>query len=191
MIEINVKENKYSWFGDYIRSTNDNTLIWRHFIKDFIFQHRLRYMIYFRIAQKTKKKLVKLYCEIKLFCLNRKYGIELKTSTIVGRGFVMTHPYNITISPLAIIGDNVTILKGATLGFSGGKKSGAPTIGNQVYIGINSTILGGVSIGDDVIVAPNAFVNVDVPNHSIVIGNPCIIIPREGATKGYIWKIVV
>ena len=179
--------SRWVWYDDYIRTTDDTSLIWSHFIKDFMFQHRLRYMVYFRLSQNSKKRLVKLFCEYKLFRLCRKYGIEVKTSTKIGAGFVMLHPYNITISPLATIGRNVNILKGATIGLSGGKNPGAPTIGNEVYVGLNSTVLGGVEIGDDVMIAPNTFANCNIPSHSIVIGNPCKIIPRENATKEYIY----
>lgn len=139
----NTTDNQPVWYPDYIRSTDDSGLIWRHFLKDFIFQHRLRYMVYFRYAQTTKNRLFHLFCEYKLYRLCRKYGIEVKTPTKIGAGFVMTHPYNITISPYAELGRNVTMLKGSTVGLSQGKHPGAPKIGNCVYIGINSTILGG------------------------------------------------
>lgn len=178
------------WYPDYYRSTDDNSFIWHHFIKDFLFQHRLRYMVYFRLAQSTRSKLFKLFLEVKLFRLCRKYGIEIKTPTKIGKGFVMCHPYNITISPLAVIGENCNIMKGATIGLSGGKHPGAPTIGNRVYIGLNATVLGGISIGDDVLIAPNSFVNEDVPPHSVVIGNPCRIIHKENATNEYIYNLV-
>ena len=62
------------------------------------------------------------FCEYKLYRLCRKYGIEIKTNTKIGPGFVMVHPYNITISPQAVLGENVNILKGATIGVSWGKK---------------------------------------------------------------------
>ena len=146
-------------------------------------------MVYLRRAQNTKLRVVKFYCEYKMYRLCRKYGIEIKTETKIGKGFVMKHPYNITISPMAVIGDYVTVMKGATVGMSGGKKIGAPKIGNRVYIGINSTIIGGVVIGDDVMIAPNTLINVDVPSHSVVIGSPCKIIPRENATWQYIFNI--
>ena len=179
-------KKKTVWFDDYIRSTDDNTLIPAHFIKDFIFQHRLRYIVYFRLSQNTKNKIFKLFYEYKLFRLCRKYGLEIKTSTKIGKGFYMGHPYNITISPFAEIGNNVNIMKGATVGYSGGKKRGAPKIGDCVYIGINSTVVGGITIGNDVMIAPNSFVNTDVPSHSIAIGSPAKIIPRENATNEYI-----
>lgn len=167
--------------------TDDKHIIIRHFIVDFLFQHRVRYMFYFRICQNSKKKLIKSFCEYKLYRLCRKYGIEIKTSTRIGPGFVMVHPYNITITPYATLGKNVNILKGATIGISNGKRAGAPTIGDSVYIGINSTIIGGVNIGDDVMIAPNTFVNCDIPSHSVVIGSPCKIISKDDATKQYVY----
>lgn len=53
-------------------------------------------------------------------------------------------------------------------------------------MGINAAIVGGITIGDDVLIAPNSFVNVNVPSHSIVFGNPCIVKHRDKATEGYI-----
>lgn len=63
---------------------------------------------------------------------------------------------------------------------------GSPTIGNRVFVGINATIVGNIKIGDDVLIAPNTFVNFDVPSHSVVIGNPGVIHHKENATVGYI-----
>lgn len=67
-----------------------------------------------------------------------------------------------------------------------GKRKGTPVIGNEVWIGINATIVGAVKIGDDVLIAPNSYVNCDVPSHSVVYGNPCIIKPARHATIDYI-----
>lgn len=55
-----------------------------------------------------------------------------------------------------------------------------------LWIGINAVIVGKVTIGDDGLIAPNSYVNCDVPSHSIVFSNPCIIKHRENATEGYI-----
>ena len=67
-----------------------------------------------------------------------------------------------------------------------GKRAGSPKIGNCVFVGINATIVGGITIGDDVMIAPNSFVNFDVPSHSVVIGNPGVIHHKEDATSNYI-----
>lgn len=71
-----------------------------------------------------------------------------------------------------------------------GARIGTPIIGDRVWIGINSAIVGNVTIGDDVLIAPNSFVNVDVPSHSVVFGNPCVIKHRDWATQGYVNNIV-
>ena len=51
-------------------------------------------------------------------------------------------------------------------------------------------IVGGITIGDDVLIAPNAYINTDVPSHSIVIGNPAQIHYAEHATEGYINRTI-
>lgn len=103
----------------------------------------------------------------------------------------MGHAFNITINPRAVIGDNCNLHKGILIGRTNrGKMKGVPTIGNQVWIGINAVIVGNVTIGDDVLIAPNTFVNCDVPSHSVVYGNPCVIKHRDHATEGYINNIV-
>lgn len=105
----------------------------------------------------------------------------------VAGGLYLGHPYNITVSSGAVLGMNVNLHKGCTIGRENrGKREGCPTIGNCVSIGINATVVGNISIGDDVMIAAGAFVNHDVPSHSICVGNPCRIISRVGATDGYI-----
>lgn len=185
-----MKWNKRIWYHDYYRSTDDNKFIFIHFLRDYLLQHRLRFIICFRKAQNSNTRIKRAFYNFKLYRYSRKYGIEIKSETKIGKGFVLVHPYNITVTPYAKIGNNVSMLKGSTIGISGGKKRGAPTIGDNVYIGLNSTVVGKICIGNDVVIAPNTFVNQDIPSHSVVIGNPCIIIPKENATEEYIWKKV-
>lgn len=86
-----------------------------------------------------------------------------------------------------MIGSNCNLHKGVTIGAENrGKRKGCPTIGNCVWIGVNATVVGNVTIGDDVLIAPGAYVNCDVPSHSIVLGNPCKVISRDYTTDGYI-----
>lgn len=115
------------------------------------------------------------------------WHIEIPYSVSIGKGLYVGHPYGITINAGATIGENCNIHKGLTIGQENrGKRKGVPTIGNCVWIGINSTIVGGVKIGDDVLIAPNTFVNIDIPSHSVVFGNPCIVKYKNNATEGYI-----
>lgn len=121
--------------------------------------------------------------------LAKRNHLEISTSTEIGPGFYIGHPFCITINPKAILGKNINIHKGVTIGQANrGTRKGVPTIGNEVWIGINSTIVGNITIGDDVLIAPNSYVNCDIPSHSVVLGNPCIIKSRQNATEGYINK---
>ena len=99
------------------------------------------------------------------------------------------HPHNITINSKVVCGENLTIGSGVTIGKDfRGKRGGVSAIGSNVYIGANSTVVGKISIGDDVLISPNTFVNFDIPSHSIVIGVPGEIIPRDNATEGFIFN---
>lgn len=105
----------------------------------------------------------------------------------IGDGVLLCHPYNITINPTAIIGREATIFKGTTVGsIRSGKKKGTPKIGDRVTLCSNCLVCGNISIGNDVLIAGNTFVNFDVPSHSIVIGNPGIIKSKEHASADYI-----
>ena len=115
------------------------------------------------------------------------YKVEIPYGVTIGPGLFIGHPYCITINPHATIGSNCNIHKGVTVGQENrGVRKGSPTIGDCVWIGVNSTIVGKITIGDDVLIAPNSYVNCDVPSHSIVFGNPCIIKHKENATEGYV-----
>lgn len=104
-----------------------------------------------------------------------------------GEGIVIGHSHNVSINSKAILGKNITIQSGVTIGKDfRGTRAGTPKIGNDIYIGPNSTIVGCITVGDDVLIAPNSFVNFDVPSHSIVIGVPAKIIPRKNATENFL-----
>ncbi len=121
----------------------------------------------------------------------KSLGIEIPVVCQIGPGLYIGHAYGITVNPKAVIGANCNLHKGVTIGQENrGPRKGAPTIGNSVWIGVNATIVGNVTIGDDVLIAPNTYVNCDVPAHSVVLGNPCIIRHKDDATEGYISRKV-
>ena len=127
------------------------------------------------------------YYMLKLEKLKRKYHIQIPPEAKICPGFYIGHTGRIIIHPKAVLGKNCNIATGVTIGQDNrGKRKGYPVIGNNVWIGTNTVIVGNIHIGDDVLIAPLTFVNFDVPSHSVVIGNPATIHPRENATEGYI-----
>lgn len=168
---------------DYYRMTGNK---YHSKIKNIIklsFEHRLKYMLLWRRFEKKPTFLTKL----RLYRLARKYGLEISTSAKIGKGLYLGHPYNITVASKAELGNNVNLHKGCTIGRENrGKRVGVPKIGNNVYVGINAVVVGNIKIGNDVLIAPNSYVNFDVPDHSIVIGNPAVVHIKEEATKDYV-----
>lgn len=119
-------------------------------------------------------------------CMYRT-GIQIPLGTRIGEGFRIVHFGHIVINPNTKIGKNFNISQGCLIGNSQGKHAGTPIIGDNVCMNANSIIIGGVSIGNNVLIAPGAFINFDVPDNSIVIGNPGKIVERgESPTSKYI-----
>lgn len=119
--------------------------------------------------------------------ISRKYFFQVPYNVEIGYGFNFVHFGRLIIAPKVKIGSNCNIFTGVTIGSTTrGERSGIPIIGNNVWIGPNAVLVGKIQIGDDVLIAGNSYVNFDVPSHSIVIGNPGKIIPRENATSEYI-----
>lgn len=113
--------------------------------------------------------------------------IQIPVATRIGEGLYIGHFGSIIVNPDAVIGKNFCVSAGTLVGNAQGKRKGAPVIGSNVIMGRNSIIIGNVRIGNDVLVAPGAFVNFDVPDNSIVIGNPGKIISRDSSpTDKYI-----
>lgn len=118
----------------------------------------------------------------------RRSLIEISPKCTIGPGLYIGHAFCITINERAVIGKDCCIHKGITIGQENrGSRKGTPTIGDSVWIGINATIVGNIKIGNDVLIAPNTYINCDVPSHSVVFGNPCIIKHRDNATAEYIF----
>ncbi len=108
-------------------------------------------------------------------------GIEIHPGATIGKGFFIDHGMGVVIGETSVVGDNVTIFQGATLGGTGKEKGKRhPTIGNNVVIGAGAKVLGNITIGDNVSVGANAVVLKDVPPNSTVVGVPGRVARREG-----------
>ena len=175
------QKDLYRWYGENGES----------FRKRIFRPIEIKYLCVFRKLQNCKGPFSKIYYILKLRKLSLKSQIQIPANTQIGEGFYIGHSGRIIINPKAVLGKNINIATGVTIGQENrGKRAGTPTIGDNCWIGTNAVIVGNITIGSDVLIAPLAFVNFDVPDHSIVIGNPAKIISRENATKGYINKTV-
>lgn len=150
-----------------------------------------RFQVYYRRAQSAKRAPTKFLYKVLFVLAKRRNHIELSVDCKIGAGLYFAHPYCITINPKAVLGKNINLHKGVTIGEEHrGSREGCPVIGDNVWIGINSTIVGKIRIGNDVLIAANCFINCDIPDHSIVFGNPCVIRHRDNATEAYINRAI-
>ncbi len=148
----------------------------------------LHFIYILRKAQKYNKKPVSgIFWKFVLRHYQIKYGYQIYPETEIGEGFYLGHWGSLVINPKAKIGKNCNIAQGVTIGQQNrGKLQGFPTISDEVWIGANAVIVGGITIGSNVLIAPNSYVNFDVPANSVVVGNPGVIYPAESATESYI-----
>ena len=141
----------------------------------------------YRKLQANQDTIWKKYYERKLHRWELKTGISFENNMTIGKGFIVGHWGKIVINGKAKFGNQFFVTHNVTIGRDiRGKRKGVPTFGDRVVIRTNSTVVGNVHIGNDVLIAPNTFVNFDVPDHSVVIGNPATIHHRDNATEGHL-----
>ncbi len=121
----------------------------------------------------------KVYTFLKVLVLNvTKVWIPPKVK--LGEDFHIIHAEgSLSIHPDVVIGDRCGVMHNVTIGTNMGP--GAPVIGDDVFIGVNSTVLGNIRIGDRVHIGANTAVTTNVPSDSSVVGSPARIFPRLGA----------
>lgn len=128
------------------------------------------------------RKSISLNSVYHTFCLLFRFRALRKLSFLTGfqidpgsfgKGLMIYHYGSIVVNAAAKIGDYATIYPGVLIG---AKENGCPVIGHHCFIGAGSKILGGVKIGNNVTIAPNAVVVKDVPDNAVVGGVPAKII---------------
>jgi serine O-acetyltransferase len=108
-------------------------------------------------------------------------GADIHPGATIGKGFFIDHATGVVIGETTIIGENVSMFQGVTLGgVSTSKGKRHPTIGNNVTIGAGAIVLGNITIGDSVKIGAGSVVTKDVPHNCTVVGVPGRVVRREG-----------
>jgi serine O-acetyltransferase len=178
--------------SDLYRYTGDISS--KQFYRELLFSTGFRYSFVFRKHAFYSRndtffrKLSRYFYSFLWHHYSVKYSIHIPPETKIGYGLYLGYGENITVTGSAIIGNNVNINHGAAIGIvNRGNKKGAPIIGDCVWIGTNAVVVGNITIGNNVLIAPLSHVNFDVPENAVVAGNPAKIISYKG-TEGYINK---
>ncbi len=112
--------------------------------------------------------------------MRKKTGIEIHPGATIGKRLFIDHGAGIVIGETSVIGDDVTLYQGVTLGGTG-KESGKrhPTLGNYVTVGAGAKVLGSITVGNNSKIGAGAIVLKNVPKNSTVVGNPGRIVEKK------------
>ncbi|MBP6186956.1 MAG: serine O-acetyltransferase [Rhodoluna sp.] len=130
--------------------------VWMHRVASFMF-HKLRWRIVARMFSQWARLIT---------------GIEIHPAAVIGRRLFIDHGMGVVIGATAIVGDDVLMYHGVTLGgrtLERGVKR-HPTIGNKVVLGAHSIILGDITVGDGAQIGAQAIVTKNVKPGATVIG---------------------
>src|ERR1700684_2240149 len=138
--------------------------VWAHHLSHWLWRHGLRFLA--RLVSQVARLLT---------------GVEIHPGAEIGRRLFIDHGMGTVIGETAIVGDDVTLYQGVTLGGTGKEKGKRhPTIGNHVVIGSGAKLLGNITIGDNCRVGAGSVVLRSVPANSTIVGVPGHIVVRDG-----------
>jgi serine O-acetyltransferase len=130
-----------------------------------LWMHRIAY----RLWHHGSKLLARIISNV----ARRLTGIDIHPAAKIGKRFFIDHGMGVVIGETAVVGDDVTLYHGVTLGGTSlEKKKRHPTVGDRVTIGAGAKILGDITIGSDSRIGANAVVVKNVPPNSVVVGIP-------------------
>lgn len=110
----------------------------------------------------------------------RKTGIEIHPGATIGKGLFIDHGHGVVIGETAILGDNVTLFQGVTLGGTGKEKGKRhPTLADNVLVGVGAKVLGSFTIGENSKIGAGSVVVEEVPPNCTVVGVPGRIVKRN------------
>ncbi len=141
----------------------------------------LHALLIHRVSHKLYKNNVPLIPRLLSHFSRSITGIEIHPGAQIGRRFFIDHGMGVVIGETTIIGDDVLVYQGVTLGGTG-KEQGKrhPTIQNNVVVGSGAKVLGNILIGNNVRVGAGSVVIKDVPNDSTVVGIPGVVVMHKG-----------
>ena len=134
-----------------------------------------------RISHALWRAKLRLFARI-LSQVARFYtGVDIHPGALIGRRLFIDHATGVVIGETAIVGDDVTMYQGVTLGGTGkGHGKRHPTVCDGVFIGNNANVLGNITVGENSRVGAGSVVLTDVPPNSTVVGVPAHIVYHNG-----------
>jgi len=144
----------------------------------------------YRIAHRLWNAGVKLPARVLGQLVRAWTGVEIHPGATIGRRFFIDHGMGVVIGETAIVGDDVMIYHGVTLGGTSSERTKRhPTVGDRVVIGAGATVLGPIEIGADSVIGAGAVVVRSAPPSSILVGVPATASPQKHDYTEYFFDI--
>ncbi len=141
----------------------------------------LHAILFHRLSHKLYKKGFILLPRLVSQFVRFLTGIEIHPGAQIGDGLFIDHGTGVVIGETAVVGNNVTIFQGVTLGGTGKQKGKRhPTVGSNVVVSTGAKVLGNITIGDNARIGAGSVVLRDVPPNTTVVGIPGKIVIRDG-----------
>lgn len=141
-----------------------------YIVESLLFENGYQAVVLHRIAHWFKSRRVPFFgpffARFSLFLT----GVDIAPGAVIGPGFLISHGVGVVIGDKVRIGERAVLLHQVTIGApSGERRDEMPTIGDNVYVGAGSRLIGKISIGDEVFIGVNAVVTKDIPDGSKVV----------------------
>jgi serine O-acetyltransferase len=134
-----------------------------------------------RVARRLRRTRLLLPARVLSQLARFLTGVDIHPGALLGRRLFIDHATGVVVGETAIVGNDVTMYQGVTLGGTGkGHGKRHPTVCDGVFIGNNANILGDITVGENSRVGAGSVVLSDVPPNSTVVGVPAHIIYRNG-----------
>ncbi|MEO0895724.1 MAG: serine acetyltransferase [Bacteroidota bacterium] len=163
---------------------------WKQLFKQARKNRSFRITLWYRLSKfyhENKVPVLKQLSKWKYKRISQKFCVDMPIKASIGPGLIIYHCYGMVIHADSVIGANCMLAHQVTLAY---EKGAAPTVGDQVRIAPGAKVVGGVSIGDRVVIGANAVVVKDVPSDCVSVGIPNKIINRPFVDEAerYFWN---
>jgi len=165
-----------------IRSVKENDPAAHSLIETLVCHTPLHAIIVYRVAHQLYRLGIPLIPRMLSTCAKVWTGVEIHPAAEIGEGFFIDHGVGVVIGETAKVGKDCVLFHNVSLGGTGkhqGKRH--PTVGDNVYIGTNSVLLGPITVGSNARIGANSFIIMrDVPPDTTVVGTPARIVKQNG-----------
>jgi serine O-acetyltransferase len=160
---------------------------WSALLRCYVIHPGFRFTCWFRFAGYCRGHRILRYLSkcATLMVLHQslKTGIQINPGATIGAGLYIPHYGGIVANPQTVIGKNCYLSHNVLIGkVHAGKREGVPSIGNDVFIGAGTVLLGNIAIGNNAAIGVNSVVIDDVPDHAFVAGSPATVRHLKGAS---------